>query len=170
MLLLHILLFDRAYVVTRWVNYAELRGCLRRRHAHPIADVSPSHGFNPAASTLAARLHTTEGSVGLVRGLFSRSQRPGFGGVQGGAAEVRLGVASSGVDALAGGSLLQLAQRVVAQPAQAAAAVVGRVSPASVPDQTLTDLASITSGPTTLATPVMATLADWRELKLEREV
>ncbi len=160
MLLLHILLFDRAYVVTRWVNYAELRGCLRRRHTHPTVDVSPSHGFNPAASTLAARLHTAEGSVGLARGLFSRSQRPGFGEVQGGVAEVQLGLARGGVDALVGGSLLQLAQRVAAQPTQAAAAFVGRVSPGSVSDQALTDLTSTISGPTTLATPVMATLAD----------
>lgn len=36
-MLLHILLFDKAYTMTQWVNYSELRAKLRRRYAEATA-------------------------------------------------------------------------------------------------------------------------------------
>ena len=55
MLLLHILLFDRAYSVTYWVNYSELRSRLRRRYSNLEPQVVRFHE-RAEESLLALRL------------------------------------------------------------------------------------------------------------------
>lgn len=65
-MLLHILLFDRSYNLTYWVNYSELRGRLRRRYLEvevPRVDVHQGGG----EALLAWRLATQD--VEKLRGL-----------------------------------------------------------------------------------------------------
>jgi len=35
-LLLHIILFDRSYNLTYWLNYGEVKAALRRRYSSPV--------------------------------------------------------------------------------------------------------------------------------------
>lgn len=53
-LLLHILLFDRAYNTTYWVNYSETRGLLRRRYSMPSTQAA-RFSVNPDNTVLAWR-------------------------------------------------------------------------------------------------------------------
>jgi hypothetical protein len=54
-LLLHILLFDKAYNLTYWLNYSELKSQLRRRH-QVIGNQVVEYHTDTADSLLALRL------------------------------------------------------------------------------------------------------------------
>lgn len=51
-MLLHLLLFDKSYNLTYWVNYSELKAQLRRRALMGEAQVARYHQ-NPETSVLA---------------------------------------------------------------------------------------------------------------------
>jgi len=57
-MLLHILLFDRAYNVTYWLNYSELRAQLRRRYTQVEVPAAEFRSELVNTSALGVRLHT----------------------------------------------------------------------------------------------------------------
>ncbi len=60
-MLLHILLFDRAYNVTYWLNYSELRAQLRRRYTQVELPAAEFRTDLVNTSALGVRLHTGMG-------------------------------------------------------------------------------------------------------------
>ena len=67
-MLLHILLFDRAYNVTYWVNYSELRSRLRRRFTTVEAPTTEHHVQALNQTTLGARLLLQRDEIQLAKG------------------------------------------------------------------------------------------------------
>lgn len=78
-MLLHILLFDRAYNVTYWVNYSELRAQLRRRFTAVEAAGTRAHRQSLNQTTLAARLASEPGVVTQARGQLLHQYAPRVG-------------------------------------------------------------------------------------------
>ena len=62
---MHILLFDKTYTLTYWVNYSEVRARLRRRYAEGALPQTRAHVDAVAESTLAWRL--AQGNAALAR-------------------------------------------------------------------------------------------------------
>jgi hypothetical protein len=74
-LLLHILLFDRSYTVTHWLNYGEARAHLRRRYQSP--QPMPTRFSSPAADTvLAWRLANPTADLAETRATVLRASAP----------------------------------------------------------------------------------------------
>lgn len=65
-LLMHILLFDKSYNLTYWVNYTELRAQLRRRYAAP-AEEGVIHHERPETMAAALRSHWVTRDFGTPR-------------------------------------------------------------------------------------------------------
>jgi hypothetical protein len=64
-MLLHVLLFDKSYNLTYWLNYSELKSFLRRRYQDSSRSVI-DYRLNPSSSLLANRLATpSRGSLDL---------------------------------------------------------------------------------------------------------
>lgn len=75
-LLLHTLLFDRAYELTHWVNYSELRQQLRRRYVQAQAEQTEVHVFQVLPTSLSLRLQLTGAGYELTRGMLTKQQTP----------------------------------------------------------------------------------------------
>lgn len=65
-MLLHILLFDKSYNLTYWLNYSELKAQLRRRALMSQPQLVRYHQ-SPESSTLALRLANTSAEVAATR-------------------------------------------------------------------------------------------------------
>ncbi len=75
-MLLHILLFDRAYSVTYWLNYSELRARLRRRF-HTVETPLAEFRTEAAGQTsLGLRLHTHAALIQQTRGQLLQQYAP----------------------------------------------------------------------------------------------
>ncbi len=75
-MLLHILLFDKAYGLTYWVNYSELRGRLRRRFSSlEVAQAELRPGF-ASETLLGLRLHGHADCGLLSRGRLLHQEAP----------------------------------------------------------------------------------------------
>jgi hypothetical protein len=67
-LLLHILLFDRSYNLTYWLNYGEVKAALRRRYSSPASPDSTAL-FPHLSTELGWRLHNTGSRLGSTHDL-----------------------------------------------------------------------------------------------------
>jgi len=75
-MLLHILLFDKAYTVTQWVNYSELRARLRRRFSNPELDDTEFRTSSVLPTSLVARLHAESRIITQTRGTITITYSP----------------------------------------------------------------------------------------------
>ena len=75
-MLLHILLFDRAYSLTHWVNYAETRARLRRRFHTAEVPSAEFRDLGASRALLGIRLRQTPGSELQPRGQTLGQQAP----------------------------------------------------------------------------------------------
>lgn len=75
-MLLHILLFDRAYNVTYWVNYSELRARLRRRFTAVEAPLTEYHMQALNQTALGMRLSLESPNLQLSRGRLLQQHAP----------------------------------------------------------------------------------------------
>jgi hypothetical protein len=74
-MLLHILLFDKAYHVTYWLNYSELRARLRRRY-HAVETPESEFRLDLSHTSLGVRLGTEAGSGLKTRGALLQQYGP----------------------------------------------------------------------------------------------
>ncbi len=81
-LLIHILLFDRSYSVTQWLNYGELKAQLRRRNSNP-QQVPVRLPDLVADSTLAWRLANPSAEALSTRGFLLNEAAPAVDGFAG---------------------------------------------------------------------------------------
>jgi hypothetical protein len=77
-MLLHILLFDRAYSVTYWVNYSELRFNARRRYATLEVPAVEQRQQLASQAALALRLRGTPAASVETRGALLQRTAPGL--------------------------------------------------------------------------------------------
>lgn len=75
-LLLHILLFDKSYQLTYWLNYSELRGQLRRRYTEPAA-APVEHHASPEGAAVALRAVRISAPRSEVRSSLLAEHAPG---------------------------------------------------------------------------------------------
>lgn len=74
-MLLHILMFDKAYNLTYWVNYTELKAQLRRRYDLPQGELTRYHtGAQP--SVLNWRLASLGQTTAQTRSFILREAAP----------------------------------------------------------------------------------------------
>jgi len=69
-MLLHILLFDKSYSLTYWLNYSELRAQLRRRYS-TVSSQDLEYHLQSDASLLALRLASSTGKFERARNFQS---------------------------------------------------------------------------------------------------
>ena len=74
-MLLHILLFDKSYQLTYWVNYSELKAQLRRRYQAPVQEVTRYH-TGAEASALAWRLASMGATPAQTRAAILKEAAP----------------------------------------------------------------------------------------------
>jgi len=75
--LLHILLFDRSYVLTRWLDYSELRAEVQRRYiSSAVVGFDTLFTRSAEASVLAQRLVNLEQDAGASRAFLLNAAAP----------------------------------------------------------------------------------------------
>lgn len=75
-MLLHILLFDKAYSVTHWINFSETRARLRRRFSTPELTEVEFRATSGSLTTLGLRLQADEIALTTARGALLHQYAP----------------------------------------------------------------------------------------------
>ena len=78
-LLIHILLFDRSYTMTHWLNYGELKNQLRRRYNKP--QVMATKIVSPASDSILAWRLNNNNSLNDTKGYLLHEAAPSFNNI-----------------------------------------------------------------------------------------